>query len=114
MGAFLVSSTLAWSLSRKGSIFKPLTAGLKVVTSGKLRIAGRLVVALALLDFGLSQPVRATELGPFFWVEPPTVQIQESPKPLYAPYGYYGLQGGCVRKAVWQGKHWRSVTVCHR
>lgn len=73
-----------------------------------------LAAAFTLFEFGSSQPAGATELGPFFWVEPPTVQVEDRPKPLYAPYGYYGYQGGCSRQPVWQGRRWRSATVCRR
>lgn len=73
-----------------------------------------LAAAFVVFAFGSPQPAGATELGPFFWVEPPTVQVEDRPKPLYAPYGYYGYQGGCSRQPVWQGRQWRSVTVCRR
>jgi hypothetical protein len=35
------------------------------------------------------------------------------PNPLFAPYGYYACRGGCCRKAVPVGRHWRNVVACH-
>lgn len=87
----------------------------EIVSFGAMLTRGIvLVAALIAFEFGSSQPAGATELGSFFWVEPPTVQVEDRPKPLYAPYGYYGPQGGCSRRPVWQGRRWKSAIVCLR
>lgn len=102
-------------LPKRDNIIRSLHVGLVVGAVGRLCLGAIAFVAAAtLFEFGSPQPVGATELGPFFWMEPPTVQIEDRPKPLYAPYGYYGYQGGCSRQPVWQGRRWRSVTVCRR
>jgi hypothetical protein len=111
----MVSPILRRPLSRKRSVIKRLADdSLEAAIIGKLRFAWAFIFALALSEFGPSHSVSASELGPFFWVQPPTVQIEDRPKPLYAPYGYYGPQGGCVRQPFWRGNHWKSVTVCRR
>lgn len=89
---------------------------LREIVSAAVLLTRGIVLATVLIafEFGSSQPSGATELGSFFWVEPPTVQVEDRPKPLFAPYGYYGPQGGCSRRPVWRGGHWRSVVVCYR
>lgn len=103
-----------WPEPRKINVMKPLAANLKALQVARLRLVPALIVALTICEVGSSGAAKANALGPFFWVEPHTVQIEERPKPLLAPYGYYGVQGACSRQPVWQGRQWRSVTVCRR
>jgi len=109
-----VSRISVWLGPRKTNVKKALVASLEAPRVSRSRLAAALLATLALCEVGFSGGAKATELVPFFWVEPPTVQIEDRPKPLFAPYGYYGVQGGCSRQPVWQGRRWRSVTVCRR
>jgi hypothetical protein len=51
--------------------------------------------------------------SPFPWGDYPYYYGDYPPNPLIAPYGYYGCGGGCCRRAVWSGRHWHNVTICH-
>ncbi|CCE05704.1 exported hypothetical protein [Bradyrhizobium sp. STM 3843] len=82
----------------------------------KLLSAVALVLGLSVIP--LSQSA-AVDLGPGFLGTLPVYSGDYPyydgaypPNPLFAPYGYYACRGGCCRKAVPVGRHWRNVIAC--
>ena len=78
------------------------------------------VALLFVMAFSSQSTAAAETLGagflgtfPFYFGDYPYYDGNYPPATLIAPFGYYGCRAGCCRQAVWRGRRWHNVTMCH-